>query len=206
VIVSEEEERRAALARAMVGANASTVAAAAACFVFCADSRAFGLLTLPRFCCSSSSLSLPLSLSLSLSHTHTHTHAHKNAAGPELLIPSVVALHGDAGAPRRALDAIAQGIAQISLDRTRAMLWSTKNAMLAAQNVMICAASLGMASCPMEGYDEAAVMHAIGADTERYGVPLVVAVGFADPSSPPARAPPKREELVVSMECLSQRC
>jgi len=74
--------------------------------------------------------------------------------------------------------------------------WAFKNTGLAAQTYMLAAASAGLATHPMEGLDAHMACRALGIPWPRYGVPMVVATGYAagsgqgasaSPSPPPAR-------------------
>jgi len=56
--------------------------------------------------------------------------------------------------------------------------WSTKNCAFFAQTLMLAAAARGVDSCPMEGFDARRLAWALNFPLERYGVPLVVALGY----------------------------
>ena len=44
----------------------------------------------------------------------------------------------------------------------------------------MCAATAnGLATCPMEGFDERRLCYSLGINTERYSIPLVVSTGYA---------------------------
>jgi nitroreductase len=55
--------------------------------------------------------------------------------------------------------------------------WASKNAMLAAQTLMLAATAHGLASCPMEGFDALRVRRALGIPS-RYCIPVVIALGY----------------------------
>ncbi|MBL0709182.1 MAG: NAD(P)H-dependent oxidoreductase [Sulfurimonas sp.] len=56
--------------------------------------------------------------------------------------------------------------------------WSSKQTYLAASNIMNCAATLGIDSCPIEGYDKKDVEDALGLDTKQYQLSLVIPLGY----------------------------
>ena len=65
-------------------------------------------------------------------------------------------------------------------DRT---LWATRSTMLAASTLLIAAESLGVASAPMEGFDEAKVREAFGVPDD-HAVCCLVALGYPAESQP----------------------
>jgi len=56
--------------------------------------------------------------------------------------------------------------------------WSSKQCYIAAANMMTAAASLGIDSCPIEGFDEAALNKILGLDTSKQRVGLIVPFGY----------------------------
>ncbi|WP_020559907.1 NAD(P)H-dependent oxidoreductase [Thiofilum flexile] len=56
--------------------------------------------------------------------------------------------------------------------------WSSKQCYLALANMMTGAASLGIDSCPMEGFSKKAVEEVLNIDTSLYQVAVVVAFGY----------------------------
>ena len=67
--------------------------------------------------------------------------------------------------------------------------WSFKQAGIAAMGFMLAATSQGLATHAMEGLDARRVREALGvprAQAARWGVPLVVAIGYARESTHPA--------------------
>lgn len=56
--------------------------------------------------------------------------------------------------------------------------WSARQAYIAAANMMTAAASIGIDSCPIEGFDRAAVEKITGIDTEHFGLPLLLPFGY----------------------------
>lgn len=56
--------------------------------------------------------------------------------------------------------------------------WSSKQCYIAAANMMTAAASLGIDSCPIEGFDEAALNKILGLDTSKQRVCLMVPFGY----------------------------
>ena len=56
--------------------------------------------------------------------------------------------------------------------------WSSKQCYLALANMMTGAASLGIDSCPIEGFSKTGVEALLGVDTAQYGAAVVVAFGY----------------------------
>ena len=56
--------------------------------------------------------------------------------------------------------------------------WSAKQCYIALANMMTGAASLGIDSCPIEGFGKKDVEHVLNVDTSRYEVAVVVAFGY----------------------------
>ena len=61
--------------------------------------------------------------------------------------------------------------------------WAYKNASLAAAAYMYAATANGLATAPMEGFDERRLCYSLGIDTERYSIPLVISTGYIAKSS-----------------------
>lgn len=56
--------------------------------------------------------------------------------------------------------------------------WSSKQCYLALANMMTGAASMGIDSCPIEGFSKPEVEAVLDVDTQQYGVAVVVAFGY----------------------------
>jgi len=56
--------------------------------------------------------------------------------------------------------------------------WCKKQNYIAAANMMTYAASIGIDSCPMEGFDESGILKVLNLNSEEYGVALVIPFGF----------------------------
>jgi nitroreductase len=56
--------------------------------------------------------------------------------------------------------------------------WSAKQVYIAGANMMTAAASIGIDSCPMEGFDKASVEKIMGLDTSIYGLALLIPFGY----------------------------
>lgn len=56
--------------------------------------------------------------------------------------------------------------------------WSARQVYIAAANMMTAGASIGIDSCPMEGFDKASVERIIGLDTNVYGLALLIPFGY----------------------------
>lgn len=63
--------------------------------------------------------------------------------------------------------------------------WSSRQVYIAAANMMSAAASIGIDSCPMEGFDRDAVEKIMGIDTNDYGIPLLIPFGYRVNEQPP---------------------
>ncbi|MGB5600819.1 MAG: NAD(P)H-dependent oxidoreductase [Thiothrix litoralis] len=68
--------------------------------------------------------------------------------------------------------------------------WSSKQCYLALANMMTGAASMGIDSCPIEGFSKSSVETLLGIDTSQYGVAVVVTFGYrAGEQTPKLRQP-----------------
>lgn len=56
--------------------------------------------------------------------------------------------------------------------------WSSRQVYIAAGNMMTAAASIGIDSCPIEGFNRDAVEKIMGIDTQVYGVPVLIPFGY----------------------------
>lgn len=63
--------------------------------------------------------------------------------------------------------------------------WSAKQVYIAAGNMMTAAASIGIDSCPMEGFDKESVEKIMGLDTTKYGVAMLLPFGYRVNEQPP---------------------
>ncbi len=63
--------------------------------------------------------------------------------------------------------------------------WSSRQVYIASANMMTAAASIGIDSCPMEGFDRNAVEQITGIDTETYGIVLLLPFGYRVNEQPP---------------------
>lgn len=57
--------------------------------------------------------------------------------------------------------------------------WSVKNTMFACQTFILAADAHGLATAPMEGFDERRLCYTLGIPMNRYTVPMVLCVGYA---------------------------
>ncbi|MDX1808166.1 MAG: NAD(P)H-dependent oxidoreductase [Sulfurospirillaceae bacterium] len=69
--------------------------------------------------------------------------------------------------------------------------WSAKQVYIAAGNMMTAGASIGIDSCPMEGFDKDSVEQLIGLDTDKYALALLIPFGYRINE----QSPLKRSEL-----------
>lgn len=56
--------------------------------------------------------------------------------------------------------------------------WSARQTYIAAANMMTCAATLGIDSCPIEGYEKEKVEEILGLDTSKYQLSVVLPFGY----------------------------
>lgn len=56
--------------------------------------------------------------------------------------------------------------------------WSSRQVYIAGGNMMTAAASIGIDSCPIEGFDRTAVEKVMGIDTALFGVTLLIPFGY----------------------------
>ncbi|UOG93745.1 MAG: NAD(P)H-dependent oxidoreductase [Candidatus Thiothrix sulfatifontis] len=56
--------------------------------------------------------------------------------------------------------------------------WSSKQCYIALANMLTGAASMGIDSCPIEGFSKSGVEALLGVDTSQYGAAVVVAFGY----------------------------
>jgi nitroreductase len=82
---------------------------------------------------------------------------------------------------------MAEGMAFSMSDESKDA-WNKKQCYIAAANMMTGAKSLGVDSCPMEGFVEEKVLEVLGIDSKDFGVAMIIPFGFADkPGYPKAR-------------------
>ncbi len=77
-------------------------------------------------------------------------------------------------------DGVRNAYTQFIDPREDAMLesWSAKQVYIAAANMMTAGASIGIDSCPMEGFDKESVEKIMGLDTDNYGLAMLVPFGY----------------------------
>lgn len=63
--------------------------------------------------------------------------------------------------------------------------WSAKQVYIAAANMMTAGASIGIDSCPMEGFDKESVEKIMGLDTDNYGLAMLIPFGYRLNEQPP---------------------
>jgi nitroreductase len=74
------------------------------------------------------------------------------------------------------------------LSRQDLFKWATKSTSLACQNLMIAAESLGMSTCPMEGFDGRRLSRYLSLSGRHHEVVMVIAIGK---KAPTYNAPPQ---------------
>ena len=75
--------------------------------------------------------------------------------------------------------------------------WCSKQCYIALANIMTTAASLGIDSCPMEGFEKDRVEAVLDIDTKEYEVAVLVALGYRAADQPPRLRHPK--EILVEI-------
>lgn len=94
----------------------------------------------------------------------------------------MVTLFKRRGLPQEAFDAYLQRYAAHMTNEIHSVMstfaWSSKQCYLAMANMMTGAASLGIDSCPLEGFGKKDLEQVLQIDTERYGVAVVTAFGY----------------------------
>ena len=75
--------------------------------------------------------------------------------------------------------------------------WCSKQCYIALANIMTTAASLGIDSCPMEGFEKDRVEAVLGIDTKAFAVAVLVALGYRAGDQPPRLRQPK--EMLVEI-------
>ncbi len=74
--------------------------------------------------------------------------------------------------------------------RMSAYAWCSKQCYIGLANIMTTAASEGIDSCPIEGFEKELVEKALNIDTNQYEVAVVVALGYRTKEQPPRRRHP----------------
>ena len=63
--------------------------------------------------------------------------------------------------------------------------WSARQVYIAAGNMMTAAASIGIDSCPIEGFDKESVEKIMGLDTKNYALAMLIPFGYRVNEQPP---------------------
>ncbi|MBU3953335.1 MAG: nitroreductase family protein [Proteobacteria bacterium] len=79
--------------------------------------------------------------------------------------------------------------------RMNAYAWCSKQCYIALANMMTTAASMGIDSCPMEGFEKKRVEKLLEIDTRKFEVSVLLALGYRAGDQPPRRRYPI-DELV----------
>ena len=103
---------------------------------------------------------------------------------------------------RRLVTHMASPLAPAPVIPTDLTAWAIKNTIFSAQTFMLACAAEGVATAPMEGFDERRLCFALGVPPERYSIPLVVAVGY--PKGTSAAVRPKKRYALQDI-CFSDR-
>jgi len=76
------------------------------------------------------------------------------------------------------LDLYASHLKQTLSSDANIYAWSSKQTYIAAANMMSAAATLGIDSCPIEGFDKNQVEEILGLDTRKFQLSLVLPFGY----------------------------
>jgi len=95
---------------------------------------------------------------------------------------------------RRLATHLASPLAPAPLIPVDLTAWAIKNTIFSAQTFLLACAADGVGTAPMEGFDERRLCFALNMPSERYTVPLVVAVGYPKGTAAVVR-PKKRYPL-----------
>ena len=68
--------------------------------------------------------------------------------------------------------------------------WAYKHTIFAASTFLLAAESYGIATCPMEGFDETRVKYCVDLP-DRYSVPVIIAAGYSGDDSTAVRRTPR---------------
>ncbi|KAH7491526.1 hypothetical protein PRIC1_003062 [Phytophthora ramorum] len=166
VLVREQKDRE-KLAEAMMDSNARKVTEAPVVAVFAAD-------------CEPSKRVLRL-----------QKLAHDNGAPADFVgnMPHVVRLFSGEGVVAsglRAAIATAVSPLQPAPSNVSTEAWAFKQTTFAAATFLYAAQVHGLATCPMEGFDQIRVRNALDIP-DRYGVPVVIALGHPNPAAKPEK-------------------
>ncbi|KAE9331418.1 hypothetical protein PF008_g15446 [Phytophthora fragariae] len=166
VLVREQKDRE-KLAEAMLDSNARKVKEAPVVAVFAADCEP--------------SKRVPRLQKL----------AHDNGAPVDFVsnLPHFVRLFSGEGVVVRGLRAaIATAVSplQPAPSNVSTEAWAYKQATFAAATFLYAAQEYGLATCPMEGFDQIRVRNALDIP-DRYGVPVVIALGHPNPAAKPKK-------------------
>jgi len=71
--------------------------------------------------------------------------------------------------------------------------WSVAQCHIAAANMMTAAATIGIDTCPMGGFEPEAVADILAIDLEKFAIALLVAIGYRGQPQPPKRRLPISE-------------
>ncbi len=74
--------------------------------------------------------------------------------------------------------------------RMSAYAWCSKQCYIALANIMTAAASEGIDTCPIEGFEKEWVEKVLDIDTDQYEVAVVVALGYRAKEQPPRKRHP----------------
>jgi nitroreductase len=194
VVLVREQKDREKLAEAMMDSNARKVKEAPVVAVFAADCgewRGWDCSTKTaegktnRYCAS-----WPFS-EPSKRVPRLQKLAHDNGAPADFVanMPHVLRLFSGEGVVASGLRSVLETAAspvQPVPSNVSTEAWAFKQATFAAATFLYAAQVHGLATCPMEGFDQVRVMNTLDIP-DRYGVPVVIALGHANPAAKPEK-------------------
>lgn len=103
-----------------------------------------------------------------------------NEAKPESGHPEKMFSRREMPAEQKAfyLDIYASHLADTLSSDKNILVWTARQAYIAASNMMTAAASMGIDSCPIEGFDKEAVEAILGLDTSKQQLALILPFGY----------------------------
>ncbi|GMF11453.1 unnamed protein product [Phytophthora lilii] len=104
-------------------------------------------------------------------------------------VPRKQQLNRDNGAPDEFVNGIPSHVQKFSGEgdpNVSTEAWAYKQATFAAATFLYAAQVHGLATCPMEGIDQVRVKRLLNIP-DRYSIPVVIALGYANPAAKPAK-------------------
>ena len=181
-IVIQSEKSKELLASCMLGGNCNVVMSAPVSVIFLGDKGKKLLLTSSLY--PSYSLTMQIRTDPSRNIGKLMQLELKNGSNPEYVntIPSRINfLYGNgllSTAFRKVVTHLTSPLSAAPKIARDNESFAYKNAALAGMQFMLAATSLGLSTCPMEGFDERRICYGFNIPTN-YGIPFVISLGYA---------------------------